>query len=508
MDDNSTTSLISHNVMELEESIQEAKDLEKRGSFKRVSPELFVKIVGFCDSPSLMKFSRVSKQFDQSILANEELFRSFTTTGSSYQILRGLDFFGKKCNNSIHSVKLEVQDVKSLWSFGPILSRYKSTLRSIEVAHQGDLGYELFRTAHICPLLKVFSSSRLVSSNEFHRPASGVTYSINLTGWKPQQLETFVMTCGSFNLEYDDAFLPILERVKVVKIHDAGIPQDWIIKLLSSTSSLVEVEIPFQEESREDGLGEMPDFNLPSLISLTLARVPSSGAGVFFEKLDALSLQKLWIGKVEDPEELSPLESHPLRSLRVGVQGCSSFHLSAERSAYEFLYAICELDNLQSIEVEIHGSQSTQFCKEFLLLLTPKSSRAIRSGWKNKLVLPRLNFITIGSDPEEQNQTKQVSISVIDLASLAASRLAINRKVSYADVVLSSNGDYEASGSSISATNVTFPDSELQTCSALQVLDVKETWVDYEVDPRSSTEEVGRWLSKTVPCFRPSLVEH
>lgn len=481
--------------------------MEKRGFFKRVSPELFVKITSFCDAPTLTKLSGVSKQLNQSILADEELFRSFTMRGNASQILQGLILFSGRCNYSLHSVKLdvlnEVDHIVKL-KLEAYLSSSTNTLRSIESANQGDLGLALLSVAQRCPLLKVFSTSRLDSRDKFHYSTSDHRfYSVNPNTWQVKQLDTFIVTCGSFNLRCNDSLLSVLQGTKVIKLSEDAVNQPWIIKLLSSTPSLVEVEIPFQselilEDEEELELIELPHFNLPSLTLLNLARIPLEASyqleSQFLEKLVAPFLQELSLGEVRNLAHLRILKSGPqICSFTIGVSNLRDYNGTA---ASTLLKSIQGWERLQNLSIRVKGALATEFRDSLVSFLTPQSKENVLSEWKEILLLPQLTSLSLSRRGEASGD-----VDLINLACLVSSRKAISERLPLEVVLWRANGNFEADQQdSVYSRNLTFKTGTSQLCSSIKSLDVDQlgvNCVDY-----SNTAKALQWLRENLSDFK------
>lgn len=373
-------SLLSTNVEELKDSVQQARDLDKRDSFKRVSPELFTKIASFCDSSSLAMVTGASKSWRSSILGDKEFFRSFKMRGKLASILGGLEYFREKCNNSIHSIEIEVEDFGISEFEGKAFKRrideLSKSLRSLVACHRGGLGRYLLEGAEQCPLLCTFSSTRIdAASSSFILPSqtSQSYHSSRMSGkWKPQQLETFVWNCGSVDLQCDKNVCNVLRKAKVVEICSHGIQQDFVLNLLSQPS-LIKVKVPYFLEPKDRQKVDIPRLNLPNLTDLTLAFPLLNDSEyekekVFFQQLEVPSLQCLWLGSVKSPLYLGHLGSLPdLKVLDIGTFGYADDQAEdVEISVDLLLQNIYRWDSIEELSLRVGGERGSDFTNSTL----------------------------------------------------------------------------------------------------------------------------------------------
>lgn len=88
-------------------------------------------------------------------------------------------------------------------------------------------------------------------------------------------------------------------------------------------------------------------------------------------------------------------------------------------------------------------------------MLCPLSREAVEAGCKDEFLLPKLESLTLRSDPDTGYYSYS-SLSVSALAAMVAARLAVHRQLSYKHVFLSAQGDLDSALSDRSGEEAPF----------------------------------------------------
>lgn len=426
--------------------------------------------------------------------------------GHPVMISLGLELFQKRCKNTIHSVDLQVSDVDSSKYFVTCnLTQSVHTLRSLKVAHHGELGPTLWKLAEKCKSLSVFSSSRLGNISAVKIPPLDAAVALVGPSWADhQQFERFQWNCGESNLECNDGLLTLLQNARGILINSNNFSQTSLIKLLSSNTSLVDLRIPSMDAT--DNLLDIPRLNLPNLEILSLPWIPSvrrKQEHLFFRQLYPPSLQYLKVGHLEKPSSLSSFsQAYSLHSLMVGLSGISPGLNSPETSASQFISSIDGCNTIRRLDLHLQGEGSSVFAKTFLALCTPYSKETIQGGWKDSLVFPDLRSVKLSST-QDAISGYQVTVDGFALTSFVAARKAVNRRVSLANVLLSANGHFTASEEPAASPPIVLfendeAEGELLTSSMIEEIDIKHTAEDSD----GLEEEQREWLSINLLRFK------
>lgn len=439
-------------LVELKQETEKSKDRQLKSPFKRLSAELFVETMRFTDSPSLAISSSVCKSWNKSILESTDLFRHFEMEGKVSNIIKGIKSFGMRSGNSIKSIDLKIGTEATSGEQDQLqesMTPSSGTLKSLSVSHEGDLSELILKVASDCTELKSLISNKAGAENSPHPASLSDPCLAFPLPWKPK-LQTFDWQAGGNGLICDDALLGHLQDCRGISLCSQGVQPAWAIKLFSSNSKLVKVEIPWIED---ETVTDIPPMNLPDLEILYLDHAPQSedrmenenGNGnananvkvngrTFFTRLCAPALTTLHIFQVDDPRDLSGLQAASLIHFCVWkLVGVSS---RPQEAATSLISSMKEWTRLSQLEIELEHSIPANFWKHLISLLSILSKESIRAGNKDFLFL-RLESIRFAS-------TDQDPISAVDLSSMVASRIAVHSKLSYKNVLLSAQGDFEA----------------------------------------------------------------
>lgn len=254
--------LMDSHLEELQESIKNLQTHQFKSRFNRLSPELFVKMMGFCDSRSLMISTSVSKSWNQSILGATDLFRHFQMEGKVSNITKGIEIFERRSNNSIRSIELKIKDRANATEQKQLqdaISPSYESLRWLSIVHQGELGRLSIDIASECPHLLFLSS--IVNEERFSYPQEGSDQLEIPPSFKPK-LEDFVWDNPECNLICNEHLLQCLQGAKGISLGCSGPQPAWVIRLLTSTSStLITVILPFMSTGSVE---EIPPLDLPN----------------------------------------------------------------------------------------------------------------------------------------------------------------------------------------------------------------------------------------------------
>jgi len=144
------------------EEIGESKLREYKSPFERVSPDLFLKLFSLCDAPSLVRSIGVSKAWKSPILGSSDLFRSFEMEGTGEQLCERLELFNRRNKDSTKHAILKVEDELDPDLQERLVNAIKqgsASIKTISIAHQGDLAKSLVKVAGQCHSLSVLRST-------------------------------------------------------------------------------------------------------------------------------------------------------------------------------------------------------------------------------------------------------------------------------------------------------------------------------------------------------------
>lgn len=437
-------------IKKFSNKIREFKSLEHESPFKsRISEDLFLRMVSFFDSQSLVFVAAISKRFRTSIHGSTELFKSFQMIGKAKNIADGIKFFGQRCGNSIRSIDIGVKNKVSSSDLLTAILPSCSNLEEFRVAHQRDLCSFILQIASECPLLKVLHSTRQPGFSY------GTIYETAWipSSWKVENLQELIWNGEGKSLGCDAVLLNSLQRATKVKIWE-GVRSSWVVELLSSASStLVDVYIDSMYNEEVDSI--LVSIQLPSLVSLHLPHAPRSSStqdsSLFFKSLHAPNLHLLSIEAFK-PEYLSylPLESHPAHFAGSRLLDFEEYLMIEARlrtnriEAYQmeassFVKATKDWNKLCTLELKLNGHTFAPFYEHLINLLTSLSPQNVESGYGQQTLLPNLQSLIFGHDhPPSYNDR---SLSSKSIASLVGSRLALRRGLSSDQVAAVAAGD-------------------------------------------------------------------
>lgn len=420
-----------------------SRQLENRNPFRNFSSDLLLKVFRFCDSPSLVKSAATCRLWNTSINGSPNLFRNFSMQGTHTSIVEGINHFSSKCQDSMESINLKIEDTADSAGRGHLrtaISPSSNTLKELWIGHLGNLNKTILALAADCPHLKTLSSTR--SDRVFDaiiKPPNGMTYDTLPSLWKPN-LSNFVW--HSVGLRCNEALLNALQNAKEVAINSSGVGAGWVVQLLSAVSSLERLVI-FQVGL--EGVRVTSVMNLPNLVLLRLSSAPRSlGANTstpFFQNLNAPVLRNLWIHRV-DVKDLYFLNfnSHPQIFTTYHLLNISSNAEPGEVEASSLIGAIKDWTRLQTLNLFLPPSTPSSFWNQCTYLLTPYSRENVQNGYRGFNLLPCLQSLNLGYGA--QSSSDQV-ISGTALVNLCAARIMSSKGFSPGEVSLVANGDLD-----------------------------------------------------------------
>lgn len=263
--------------MELKDEIAKSKDRQLKSPFERLSPELFVQTMSLLDAPSVAIGTSICKSWNKSILESKRPFRHFEMEGQVSNIMKGLDVFGEKSGHLLTSIDLKIKEEvtdSEKEQLQDLILLSCGSLRSLSFAHNGELCEFIVRIASQCPALTVLSSTKFSGDRIFIFAVPRIRTISFLPSWKAK-LRTLIWNAGGESLLCDDALVDRLQEATHVFISSHGIKSSFIVKLLSSNSSLVQLRLPWTKGEEVQGM-ESISFDLPHLEHLRLEQIPPS----------------------------------------------------------------------------------------------------------------------------------------------------------------------------------------------------------------------------------------
>lgn len=82
--------------------------MEKNNPFRRISPELFTRVLSFTDAPSLASSMAICSSWREPTFRSPSLFLNFKMKGTVEDIISGLNFFKLHATEKIESMDLEL----------------------------------------------------------------------------------------------------------------------------------------------------------------------------------------------------------------------------------------------------------------------------------------------------------------------------------------------------------------------------------------------------------------
>jgi len=416
---------LEHDFQETEKEIQSSRSRESKARLLgRISPELFIRILTFLDSPSLAMADGVCRSWKKQVSQCSHLFQTFQMKGRGSNINVGIGFFNKRCNNSIHTIRIEVktrychstthQCKGSPENLKLAIAPSSKTLKILSVAHLKDINGTVLEIAEQCQSLSVFSCTELsVGKLYVQPPQNAAPLGIN-SSWTAK-LELLEWNCAS-NLLCDDGLLRILKSAREVTIGSQIANSSFVVKLLSSLSNLETCIIPYMES---DEVSWIPKLKLPNLKLLKLHHAPilraSGTSTLFFKSLDAPKLESLAIRRLSSHSDLGSLEEGS-RPRRLRVLELPSV---TEAGAAQFIDSLRGWKNLKELELFLTGAPPSSFWNSIVGYLAP-----VTAGYGEELPLPGLEKVVLGQSFTEPSHPP---VSSEALMSLAASRIAASR---------------------------------------------------------------------------------
>lgn len=235
-----------------------------------------------------------------------------------------------------------------------------------------------------CPSLTSLSCDRMGQEmGNLFTPSDAAWLQIS-SKWKAS-LDTLICASGSTHLQSLDSLLPVLQKVRNVKINSGEITSEWAGSLLSSAPSLVSVVIP-----RVVGLQRKwyPSFSLPKLRMLRLGALPRTNAPAangFFGALEAPKLSALHLGQLSLADLSGTRSSLPVHTSIIDTCNFSSLKPKVSESAASTLISwIKGCKNLSTFNLNLPDSTPSGFWDHLVSLLTPLSREAIQADWKEE----------------------------------------------------------------------------------------------------------------------------
>jgi len=473
---------------------QSSKELGSR--FRRVSPDLFLKLFSLCDAPSLVRSIGVSKAWKDSILGSSELFRSFEMEGTGEQVCQGLELFNRRNQDSTKHVILKVEDELDpalQERLGNAIKRSSKSLKTISVVHQGDLDKSLAKVAGQCHSLSVLRSFKWGLEGILLEPL-GETIEFS-SSWGAS-LMTLEWGSGETNLVCNEALLERLRDAKNVIIISKKLSPSWVVKLFSLNPSLVEVEFGWTQETNDEIVDDIPKMNLPNLVKLNLISPPKSTSGnssIFCKQLMTPSLNLLQFLSL-NPKDLSSMkvDSAPKQLGLLNLQITDP--ASAKSAASTLIHSIQDWEELWHISLILPKTTPSTFYEHLFQLLSPLSGPNIQAGWRDKMLLPNLRSLYLSATGSEEEPS--LSVDGLVVASMVASRKACSKGFSLMEVVSAASG---LLGFSDAASSSEPAFETHQSCTHIQSMvfelpvranDLVRSWLKKE-----KTVHVEEWVS-------------
>lgn len=390
--------------------------------------------------------------------------------------------FSERSNHSIQSIVLKTTDkgeVSGLERLHDAIIPSSASLQTLSVSHPGNVCKFIAGIADQCPALVDLSSTGDLGIYYCPDP---VEFPFS-PSWQPK-LRRFIWNTSEASLTCDDALLDRLREATDVTISTLGIKSSFVVKLLSSTPTLVNLRVPMMEYDEVEGM-ESISFNLPHLEVLRLEQIPPStedaNGSFFFKNFKAPNLRELYLEYV-NPKDFPLLNSN---SSPVFFE-VENLLVETEEAATELAISMKNWKHLKSLSLNfVNSTIPSSFWNQFVRMLCPLSREAVESGCKDEFLLPKLESLTLSSHPNEVDSPHSFLLSA--LAAMIAARLAVYRRLSYKHVLLSAQGDLDSSLSDPSGEEVPFSSLEVSLLTSLIV----ET-------PYKAEEKAISWIKANV----------
>lgn len=309
--------------------------------------------------------------------------------GKFSNIIKGIQFFGQKSDNSIKSIDIGIGTELTREKQNQLqesISPSSETIQALTIIHQGDLSELILNISSDCKELKILSSSKMGEVRPFRRSSGNPPLAFP-ANWKPK-LEKLEWKAGGNVIICDDSLLGHLQDCKFITLCSRGIGSSWVVKLLS-LSSLKTVNIPWIVD---EAVAEIP-MNVPNLKHLFLDQIPRANIGAasfFFQQFQAPKLVYLRVKNLH-PKDLSSLPAECSPS-SLAIDGLTIE--AGEEAAVMLVESIKDWESLVSLKLSIVGSSA--FWSSLLGQLQPFSRVNIRAGYQNHFLLPDLQDLQLG----------------------------------------------------------------------------------------------------------------
>lgn len=448
----------------LVETIQhELSQVNFGNPFDRLSSHLLLKVFTFCDAASLLKSQRVSKMWNDVISGSSELFRRFEMEGTVGHIAKGLKLFSRRCKSTMKRVVIRLEDKAGEIGYDNLkstISKNFQTLKSLSVGHQGDLSEMMESFAKKSGKLSVLECYQMGFEEVMLKPDREET-SFQLPS-SDILLQSLIWNCGAQNLICDEALLNRLQGATTINISSSLLTPSWTVELLASNPHLEDVRLRWSRNPAvTDGF---PEMSLPFLKVLFLGVIPRGpsklDSSLFFANLNTPKLNLLHLIEAS-PQDLKSFrtESSPHHFIINELLSVDPFNLIDAIKDWK----------ISRLHLRLPLYTSAVFWTKLLHLLTPLSSLSIDSGYEDRILLPRLVDLQLGS---EVAQSTSSDIDMEDLGSMVLARVAAHNGRS------SENVSKIAGGHTHGFSGLAFFESEkpafgtLEPCSIIQKLAV------------------------------------
>lgn len=199
--------------------LREAKKKDMKNPFRRLSVDLFVKLIQLSEAPTILTCGRVCSEWSKVLFEQKiTIFSVFRMKSNELPLKKSLELFNLRSGNSIKEIDIELtqgfgrnHNFKRLKS---IMLLSKSTLTSLCIKHYGGVAALVFSVAGECKNLKSLQFIEL--GNHSSAPRSAAT-EVSLSERWPS-MEVLVWTGISSKLVANQALLDSLKQAKSVTL--------------------------------------------------------------------------------------------------------------------------------------------------------------------------------------------------------------------------------------------------------------------------------------------------
>jgi len=238
-------------ISDLKEEVLALKAREREGLFsKRISQDLFLKVLSFCTAPSIARSIQVAKPWRDLAKKSSEMFRVFEMEGRGDSVSAGLEEFNRRCRNSIVNVKIKLQNKLSTQEkirIHDVIVLSSKTIKYLSLSHQGHSRL-VARIAAQCPSLKLLCNLELDGQGVLYSESSNVKIVKFSSAWTAS-LDKLVWKAASASLICDDDLIERLRDAREVTVHSSKVSSLCVVKLLPSASKLVSFEAPWMQKN-------------------------------------------------------------------------------------------------------------------------------------------------------------------------------------------------------------------------------------------------------------------